>query len=270
MLASYEEWLVERGLDDKTVRIYRQKLQTVLRLVDHYGWNVNDLTAVQVRTIAQAFPNTPSTRRQLRTALKHWWDLHDVPHRETAIQVPRAPRGQYRGLEDDEARMLAKAAVGWWPDGTATLTALYTGARRFEVAKLRWQDFDRDMRWVTIHGKHNRIRSVPVHPRLKAELAPHMSVFPAVFPGSRGRTHVTEATVWNWVRNVCEAAGIRTISPHQLRHTCLATMNDNTGDLRTTQDFAGHARAETTQIYTRTTHRRLLNAVEALDWLDGY
>lgn len=270
MVDSYKEWLVERGLDDKTIRIYQAKLQQVLKLVDAYGWHINQLTASQVRTIAQAFPNSPSTKRQLRSALKHWWEMCEVPSKASAIRVPKPPRGQYRGLEDDEARLLAKTSVGWWPDGAATLTALYTGGRRFEVAKMQWTHFDREMRWVTITGKHNQVRVVPVHPRLKLELAPHMTMFPSVFPGSRGRTHVSEATIWNWVRNVCEAAGIRQITPHQLRHTCLATMNDTTGDLRATQDFAGHARPETTAIYTRSSQQRLLTAMEALDWLDDY
>lgn len=270
MLDSYVEWLIERGLDDKTVRIYSHKLRQVLNLCDHYGWNINELEPSQVRIISQAFPNSPSTRRQLRTALKHWWESQGVVGRESAIRVPKPPRGVYRGLEDDEAKLLAKAAVGWYPEGTAVLVGMFLGARNFEIASMKWTAFTRGMDWVTIHGKHNRIRSVPVHPRLQVELRPHVSVFPQVFPGSRGRAHVTTATVNNWVKLVCDHAGVTSVTPHQLRHTCLATMNDNTGDLRTTQDFAGHARPETTAIYTRTTERRLLEAMDALDFLDGY
>jgi site-specific recombinase XerD len=74
--------------------------------------------------------------------------------------------------------------------------------------------------------------------------------------------------VWKWVEHVSETAGVRITRPHQLRHTCLATMNDHTKDLRTTQEFAGHSRPETTMIYTRTTAARLTEAVAALDYLD--
>lgn len=270
MLDLYEEYLVERGLDPKTIGIYKAKIRTVLQLTDHYGWDINALLPSQARTIAQAFPNTPSSRRQLRTSMKWWWEMWEVRGPETAIRVPKAPRGQYRGLEDDEARLLAKAAVGWYPAGTAVLVMLYLGARNSECASLAWPNFTPQMDWVKIHGKHNKIRVVPVHPRLRLELRPHVGAYPYVFPGERGRSHVHTATVNNWVAEVCDAAGIRRVTPHQLRHTSIATMNDATGDLRTAQEFAGHSRPETTAIYTRTTAQKLVDAaLFSFDWLDG-
>lgn len=56
------------------------------------------------------------------------------------------------------------------------------------------------------------------------------------------------------------------VAPHRLRHTAIATLNDRTGDLRTAQAFARHASPETTVIYTRFPRRRLVAAVEALDY----
>ena len=53
----------------------------------------------------------------------------------------------------------------------------------------------------------------------------------------------------------------------QLRHTAIATANDRTGDLRAAQEFARHARPETTAIYTRATAKRLWEALLALDYL---
>src|SRR5690606_10083512 len=145
MLDLYEEYLVERGLDTKTIKIYRAKLAAVFQLVDHYGWDVNALLPSQARTISQAFPNTPSSRRQLRTALRHWWEMWEVRGPETAIRVPKAPRGQFRGLEDDEARLLAKTAVNWWPEGGAVLIMLYLGARNSECASQHWTAFTRTL-----------------------------------------------------------------------------------------------------------------------------
>lgn len=264
----YQEWLVSRGLDNKTIRIYVSRVTAVQRLCDHYEWNIDNLTATQARIISQGFPNTPSSRRQLRTALQHWWDHRQITGPAKAIRVPTPARGQYRGLEPDEAKRLAKTAQGWWPEGGAVLVGLYLGARREEIAGLQWPNFDRRAEWVTIHGKHNRLRMLPVHPKLRKELLPRMTAFPYMFPGSRGRSHVSAATIWNWVHVVCDTAGIERISPHQLRHTSIATINDKTQDLRTAQDFAGHARPETTAIYTRSTTARMLSAVEALDFLD--
>lgn len=78
--------------------------------------------------------------------------------------------------------------------------------------------------------------------------------------------HVNPTTVATWVEKVARTAGIRRIYPHQLRHTAIATINDNTGDLRAAQTFARHANPETTAIYTRTTTERLQAAVLSLDY----
>jgi len=43
-------------------------------------------------------------------------------------------------------------------------------------------------------------------------------------------------------------------------------MNDETGDLRVTQYFAGHSSPTTTSLYTRATKRRLIAAVGAVDY----
>lgn len=267
---SYHEWLLGQGLSSKTVVIYERKMRLVLDLCAERGWDASALAPSQAVSIAAEFPNSPSSRRQLRTCLKHYWDWRKVNGPEKAIRVPRQERGRFRGLDPDEAKLLAKTARGWWPHGTSVLLGLFLALRRMEIAQLKWTDFDRDLEWVTIQGKGSRVRTLPVHPALAAELRPHITAYPYTFPGSRGRSHVTPATVWLWVQAVSDEAGIRITRPHMLRHTSLATMNDATGDLRTTQEFAGHARPETTAIYTRTTSDRLADAMLQLDFLDFY
>lgn len=266
--SSYREWLLGQGLSPKTVGIYTRKLEAVLDLCAEQGWDSLALSPSQAIAIAQSFPNSPSSRRQLRTCLKHYWEWHQITGPARAIKVPTAERGRFRGLEPDEARLLAKTARGWWPQGTAVLIGLYLALRRMEIAELKWTSFDRDLEWATIQGKGARVRTIPVHPRLADELRPHITAHQYVFPGRGDRAHAHPASVWNWVKEVSDAAGVRITRPHQLRHTSLATMNDQTGDLRTTQEFAGHARPETTAIYTRTTSQRLESAMYQLDFLD--
>ena len=88
-----------------------------------------------------------------------------------------------------------------------------------------------------------------------------------LFPGHCCRPHVTPTTVWHWVRKVSNAAGIGDITTHQLRHTALATANDNLGDLRAVMEFARHMRPEVTAGYTRTTKQQLEMVVGSLDYL---
>jgi integrase/recombinase XerC len=116
-------------------------------------------------------------------------------------------------------------------------------------------------------GKGDVEAVIPVHPVLSEELLPHLGACPWVFPG-RSSAHVCAGTIGEWVGKVGDKAGIPNLSPHRLRHTAIATVNDASGDLRMAQVFARHADIETTMIYTRVGIDRLKSAVDALTFLD--
>lgn len=143
----------------------------------------------------------------------------------------------------------------------------FTGLRRNEIATAEWSRFDRHMEWYTVLGKNNLEARIPVHAAIKRHLEDRVSVYRYVFPGAR-KNHVHAATIGDWVRRVGDEAGIADLAPHQLRHTAISTINDTTGDLRATQEFARHASPETTRSYTRVTVDRLVAAVNTLDFLE--
>lgn len=168
-----------------------------------------------------------------------------------------------KALDENDARTLARAAVGRDDQkGRAVLLGMYQAMRREEIACFRWDALDGD-KWVTVIGKGAKSRTIPLHPVVARALdgAPRCGAY--VFPGQVGG-HVSVATIWNWVRAVSDEAGVGMVRPHWLRHTALATSNDVTGDLRTVQHFAGHAKPETTAGYTRASKQRLQDAVRAI------
>lgn len=137
----------------------------------------------------------------------------------------------------------------------------YAALRRAEVAAQRWDGVRDDV----LHGvgKGRLEFFLPIHPKLKKALAALPREGEWVFGGRTPGTHVSEATLNLWVRVTGAAAGIY-LTPHILRHTALATANDVTKDLRSTQEFARHADPRTTAIYTRTTAARMQSVLSAL------
>jgi integrase/recombinase XerD len=171
-----------------------------------------------------------------------------------------------RAIEVEEAAVLVEMAKGWWPEGGAVLFGMYLALRRSEIAAAEWERFDEDMEWYTVTGKFDKTATLPVHPVLADELAPHRGTG-YVFPGRKNvREYVSPATIWHWTKRVGREAGIDNLRTHQLRHTSLTTAHDNTRDLRSVMKFARHKKPQTTAGYTRTTKAQLLEVSEALEY----
>lgn len=271
MGTSLHDQLLARGLGRSTIRQYLIVISDAEAFCAGHGTELRRAPAGVVAAFADSRPLSWSSRKQVRSALKHYWALtkrKDPPL--LAIRVPRKPDMVCRALDEGDARILAKAARARGDlAGLAVLLTLYTALRRSEIAGLRWSNFD-GSGWLRIVGKGDREGRLPVHPFVLEAMAALPRRGPWVFPGRTGvRPHVAPATIWHWHRLVATAAGVGAVPPHRGRHTCLATANDATGDLRATQEFARHTRPETTAGYTRATTKRLTAVMEALDYEQG-
>jgi integrase/recombinase XerD len=148
------------------------------------------------------------------------------------------------------------------------------GLRRSELVKLDAADLDRARGVVTVRrGKGGKDRAVPVGAqalawceRYLAECRPLLEIRagePALFLSGFG-ARFNPVYMGNWVRRVIDAAQIGAGgSCHLLRHACATHLLENGADLRTIQELLGHARLDTTEIYThvsitqlRETHAR--------------
>lgn len=262
------EHLLAEGLATRTVAIYLAVLRRAELVAGEHGWELLALSALEARSLSDSWSGGRSSRSQLRSALAQAWEAHgrlDGPVR--AIRVPRKAPGRCRALTEADAALLATAARARHDrKGLAVLIGLYGALRRAEIASCRWEHLD-DEGWLYVLGKGDRERTVPLHPVLLEawrEQQRHQRRSPWVFPGRYG-DHATPTTVWGWVHEVAASCGLD-VTTHELRHTALATAHDATGDLRTTQALAGHARPETTALYTRATATRLRALVDAIHY----
>ncbi len=256
------------GLADRTIQLYMGAVRTSETWCKAHGYKLRTLPAFAARELSETLPLTWSSRRRLRSALRAYWEA--VGRRNpplNAIRVPKKPQMHSRALYEEDAATLERTAREREDaQGLAVLLGLYLGLRRAEIAALRWSDFEPDFSWVTVTGKGDVTASLPVHPLLVSALQRFRSgsndfVFPGRFGGG-----VTPTTVWQWVKEVAEEAQLGPVTTHVLRHTCLTSANDATGDLRAVQFLARHARPDTTAGYTRVNTKRMLRAVLALDY----
>lgn len=151
-------------------------------------------------------------------------------------------------------------------DRRAVLLMLYGGLRLSEVAALHWREIDLGAGTVTVrHGKGNKSRVVPLHPRIRAALLRVPETERNYVAGGRrgrkiaGKTLAKMFEAGGWVRE-----GGLAISAHELRHTFAVTLLRNGADLRTIQLLLGHASLATTQIYLNLDVRDKARAIALL------
>lgn len=255
--------LIMDGLADSTVRNYRCLYQRWLDWCRTHDRDPERLEPMDVRGWSQTIHGSRPMTDQAAAVVNHACRMHDVEESGSAIPKPRRPKRSPRSLSDDAAARLAATAHEAGIGGTACLVCLYTAARRSETAGMEWHNVGSEtIRWW--RPKTRDWHEIPLHP----VLAEHLECRRGgqwLFPGRWGG-HVSPATIWRWVIDVAEQAGIGHVTPHQLRATALTVVNENTGDLRAAQELAGHTDVQTTTLYTRVSERRLTAAVGALDY----
>ncbi len=145
----------------------------------------------------------------------------------------------------------------------AILETLYgAGLRRREVVSLDVGDLDRARGIVTVRrGKGGKDRLAPLGAQALAWIERYLEKCRPLLEVSANETalflsgyggRLNPNYLGNWVRRVIDAAQIgKTGSCHLFRHACATHLHENGADLRSIQELLGHARLDTTQIYTQ-------------------
>ncbi len=151
----------------------------------------------------------------------------------------------------------------------AILEVFYsTGIRRTELMRLKIDDLDRERGVLTIReGKGKRDRTVPIGERALFWLDQYLSRGRAematepdqglIFLTSTGASFTPNHLSW-LVRKYIQAANVaKNGACHIFRHTMATLMLEGGADTRYIQEMLGHARLDTTQIYTHVSIRKL-------------
>jgi integrase/recombinase XerD len=142
----------------------------------------------------------------------------------------------------------------------AIIETLYgCGLRVSELVNLRITDIHYGEGFVTVTGKGNKQRLVPVSSKALKEIDNYRDYrrrLPVIhdenilFLNRRGRK-LTRAMIFTIIKDLAARAGIRkNISPHTFRHSFATHLVEGGADLRAVQEMLGHESILTTEIYT--------------------
>jgi integrase/recombinase XerD len=284
----------ERGGAKNTLAAYARDLANFSAELGKAGRTIAGASTDDLRgylgSLARRRFAASSVARRLSAIRQLYRFLYAEGHRaddpSAVIEGPKRNRALPKVLsiaEVDRLLAQARADMGQADQGApkqlrvarlaCLIEVLYaTGLRVSELIALPISAAERNARMLTVRGKGNKERLVPLNEAAKKAMSEYLALLSAngvrqtkwLFP-SFGRTgHLTRQHFARELKALAAAAGLRQVSPHVLRHAFASHLLHNGADLRVVQTLLGHADISTTQIYTHVLEERLKSLVRDL------
>ena len=278
----------------KTLEAYTRDVRQFLEfLTDHLGGRprLADLTKLapqDVRAVMGARRAAGISGRSLMRALAGVRSFARYLERNgkgkvgalAAVRAPKLPKTLPKPLHLTAAKRVADADLRAGAErepwvlarDAAVLALLYgSGLRISEALGLKRGELptaggsSRQIDTITVTGKGNKQRMVPLLPQVAELIASYVAICPydlpaggPLFVGARGGP-LSPRIVQLVMERLRGALSLPdTATPHALRHSFATHLLARGGDLRAIQELLGHASLSTTQIYTAVDTERLL------------
>ena len=290
--AEVAAWLTylgaEKRMSPKTMDAYRRDVgQFLAFLAGHLGARatlkrLQNLTPADIRAFMAARRSEGLGSRSLMRQLAGTRSFARFLERNgkgkvgalAAVRAPKLPKTLPKPLPASAAKAMADADLRagearepWVLARDAAVLALLYGAglRISEALGLKRRDVAGNPDALTVTGKGNKTRMVPLLPAVMRLIADYLALCPYAVPpdgplflGARGGP-LSPRIVQLAMASLRGALGLPdSATPHALRHSFATHLLARGGDLRAIQDLLGHASLSTTQIYTAVDAERLL------------
>lgn len=278
--------LRQRLIDDMTMRGFsretqRNYIRDVGRFATHLGRSPHTATAEEVRQfqIEQHEAGLPiPTMNSIVSALRFFFTYTlDRPDLARKLVRTRHPRTLPVVLSRDEVARLLNATT-CLKHQVALSVAYGAGLRVAEVAALKVSDIDSARMLLRVErGKGGRYRNAMLPAdlltllrewwklgRQQGVMHPHGWLF----PGQNAMKPLCTRQLHRVVVTAASAASIsKRVGPHTLRHSFATHLLEDGVDVRVIQALLGHARLDSTALYTRVATRTVRAVTSPLDTL---
>jgi len=295
LAAEVVRWLshlsAERRMSPKTVEAYERDVRQFLGfLTEHAGELVTlkSLAAIEPRDVRAFMASRRADgigSRSLMRSLAGARSFARFLERNgkgkvgalSAVRAPKVPKTLPKPISIDAAKQLTDTDLRAGEErepwvlarDAAVLALLYgSGLRISEALGLTCEAVPAPGKGdaITVTGKGNKTRMVPVLPRVLELIAEYVSLCPydlpdtkPIFLGAKGGP-LSPRIVQLTMARLRGALGLaETATPHALRHSFATHLLARGGDLRAIQELLGHASLSTTQIYTAVDTEQLLS-----------
>lgn len=283
--AEFEAWLdwlaTQRRASPLTLKAYRAGLHALLRLAD--GRPVVELEVQDIRRFVARLHGEGQQGRSIARHLSSWRGLYRwlIRHHGAranpvlGVRPPKSPSTLPRVLSPEQANALLDPQAESLLEvrDVAIFELCYSSGLR--VAELAGLDVDGGLDlaagMVTVAGKRQRQRSVPVGSKAVAALAAWLAVRGRLARAGERALFVTRSGGRLSTGGIASRLGHRArllglgvhVHPHMLRHSFASHLLQSSGDLRAVQELLGHASIRSTQVYTHLDFQHLAKVYDA-------
>ncbi len=281
-VAEYLQYLsVEKGSLPQTIQDYEEDIK-IFRETFTDKKDVSDISSddlvefAKSQALKQMSSSTIARRISCLTGFYNFLSREGIIDADVEKAImPKAEKKLPVVLSQEEVEALLDAPDANKEGGSrdkAMLETMYaTGLRVSELCGLQLRNINFPNRIITIYGKGNKQRSVPLGEFALEYLEAYINGPRKRNPGkkspyvflNRDGNPISRVYFFTQIRRYAEKAGLDVeISPHTLRH-CFAThLLENGAQLKMVQEMLGHSHLSTTQIYTEVSSKRIMTAYE--------
>ncbi|WP_047515118.1 tyrosine recombinase XerC [Methylophilus sp. Q8] len=282
LLDDYLDFLhFERGLSEHTRNNYQRDIE---RLLTQHADNLQTLTPQDIRRQIASLNSQGMHGRSIARILSSWRGFYRylVLHKHfpanpvIGLRAPKAPKTLPHALSIEQTIKLVdiEGDEAITVRDRAMLELFYSsGLRLSELVDLNLDRLDLPEGLITVTGKGNKTRIVPLGSKAVTALKAWLAIRPlwltkrptemAVFVSQQGR-RIHARTVQIRINHWVTKQGLHNhVHPHMLRHSFASHVLQSSGDLRAVQEMLGHANISTTQVYTHLDFQHLSKIYDA-------
>lgn len=271
----------ERRMSENTISSYLRDLNKLKTFSEKYSKNPLNIEYDFIQDFLLGCGNISSrSQARLISSIKAFFKYLQIEERrqDNPSEIVETPKIGFRlpdTLSHEEIRKIIDSVDLSDPEGErnrAILETLYAcGLRVSELIQLKISDIYPKEQFISIFGKGNKKRLVPISERAlsiilryKDYVRVHQKIQNKniLFLNRRGE-QLTREMIFLIVRKAAKKAGIeKKISPHTFRHSYASVLLENGADLFSIKQLLGHESITTTEIYTHLELKQLRNTIE--------
>ena len=276
---SYIDYLTfEKGLSHNSIKSYTHDLTQLIALTEHNRFE--SITTQDIRRASAKLNSQGLHGKSIARMLSAWRgffnyliERHQFKENPVKdVHAPKSPKTLPQTLSIEQIVKLISI-----DDSTllglrdkAFLELFYSsGLRLSELVNVNIKDLDLQEGVITVTGKGNKTRMVPVGQKaiyaIQSWIAKRVAIkideksADALFISKQGK-RLTARAIQYRIQMWAIRQGIdSTVHPHLLRHSFASHVLQSSQDLRAVQEMLGHANITTTQVYTHLDFQHLAN-----------